>query len=190
MRSNPPSYRGPRTTHDQHIKTLIKSLPEEWAAHNDCGLLVTKRQLLHNVLGELKESDSLQAFEQAILTTLPPSTTMITQYTTHFTSDICMDNTVRRHTIQNACQDQVMSHTLFNPITIFNIHNNAHFTALVTNNHTYYYYESLNFRPPHGINKIHNTLRQWYLGLEVAPTLLRQDTPNTHIQCTPQQTDS
>ena len=36
---------------------------------------------------------------------------------------------------------------------------------------------------------IHNTLRQWYGGLEIAPPLLKQDTPTVHIQSTPQQTD-
>ena len=128
--------------------------------------------------GELKESNSLQAFQQAILTALPPPTTTVTQYTTHLTFAICMGSTVWRHTIQNACQYQVLPHPLFNSIAIFNIHNNNHFTTLITNNHTYYYYDSLNLRPPSAINKIYNT-----------PPLLRQDTPNTHIPSTSQQTD-
>ncbi len=81
-----------------------------------------------------------------------------------------------------------LSNPLFNPITIFNTHNNSNFTTLITNNHTNYYYDSLNLRPPPAINMIHNTLRQWYSGLEVAPPLLRQDTPITHNQSTPQQT--
>ena len=100
-----------------------------------------------------------------------------------------MDSTVCQHTIQNACQDQVLPYPLFNPLTIFNIHNNNHFTTLITNNHTYYYYDSLNLRLPPAINKIHNTLRQKYTRIEVAPPLLRQDTPNTHIQSTSQQTN-
>jgi len=81
-------------THDQHIKTLIKSLPEDWAGYNDRGSLVTKRQLLQSAWGELKESDSLQAFQPAILTALPPPTTTVTQYTTYLTSAICMDSTL------------------------------------------------------------------------------------------------
>ena len=80
-----------------------------------------------------------------------------------------MDDTVWRHTIHNACQDKVPPHLLFHPTTIFNIHNNSHFTTLITNNHTYYYYDSLNLRPPPAINMIHNALRQWYTGLEIAP---------------------
>jgi hypothetical protein len=72
-----------------------------------------------------------------------------------------MDNTVWRHTIQNACQDQVLPHPLFNPITIFNTHNISQFTTIITNNHTYHYYDSLNLRPSPAINMIHNTLRQW-----------------------------
>jgi hypothetical protein len=160
------------TTHEHHIKTLIQSLPDDWAAYNARGSLVTKRQLPQSAWGEFKESDSLHAFQQAIMIVLPPLTTAVNQYTTHLTSAICMDNTVWRHTIQNAYQDQVLPHPLFNPITIFNIHNNAHFTIFVTNNNTYYHYESLNLRPPPTINKIHNTLRQWYSRLDVAPPLL------------------
>ena len=100
-----------------------------------------------------------------------------------------MENTVWQHTIRNACQDQVLPHSLFNPITMFNIHHNSHFTSLITNNHAYYYFDSLNLRPPPAINIIHNTLRQWYSGLEISPPLLHKETPLTHIQSTPQQTD-
>ena len=39
------------------------------------------------------------------------------------------------------------------------------------------------------INRIHNTLRQGYEELDVATALLRQATPTTHIQSTPQQID-
>ena len=73
---------------------------------------------------------------------------MVTQFTTHLTFAIYMDITVWRHTIQNACQYQNLPHPLFNPITVFNIHNNSHFSTLITNNHTYYYYVSLSLRPP------------------------------------------
>jgi len=140
-------------------------------------------------MGELKESDSLQTFQQGILTTLPtPTTDTVTQYTAHLTSAICIDSSVWRHTIQNAYQDQVLPHPLFKPSTIFNIHNTNHFTTIITNNHTHYYYDSLDFRPPTAIHRIYNTLRQWYSGLEVAPPLLRQDTPNTHTHSTPHQT--
>ena len=39
------------TTHDQHIKILIQSLPEDWANYIDRGSLVTKRQLLQSAWG-------------------------------------------------------------------------------------------------------------------------------------------
>jgi hypothetical protein len=63
-----------------------------------------------------------------------------------------MDNTVWRHTVRNACQDQILPSPLFNLITVFNIHNNPHFTILISNNNTYYYYNSLNLRPAYAIN--------------------------------------
>jgi hypothetical protein len=174
-------------TNDHHIKTLIQAIPDEWSNYNEKGSLVTKRQLLQCAREELKESDSLQAFQQAIITSIPPPTTTVTLYTTHLTSAICMDNIVWRHNTHNACQDKVLPHPLFYPTTIFNIHNNSHFTTLIANNHTYYYYDSLNLRSPQAFNMIHNILRQWYTGLEIAPPILRQDTPIVHIQRTPQQ---
>jgi hypothetical protein len=144
----------------QHIITQILALSDDRTTHNYRGSRVTKRQLLHCTWGEHTESDNLQFFQQAILTTLPPSTTTITQYTTFLTSAICMDNTVWQHNIHNACQDQTLSHPLFNPITIFNIHHNNQFTTLITDNHTFYHYDLLNLRPPPAINQIYNTLRQ------------------------------
>lgn len=45
---------------DQHVKALIQSLPNDWAANNDKGALVTKAQLLHCSWGEFTESYSLQ----------------------------------------------------------------------------------------------------------------------------------
>jgi len=44
-------------------------------------------------------------------------------------------------------------------------------------------------RLPPAINTIHNTLRQWYSGLEIASPLLRHNTPINNMQNTPQQTD-
>jgi len=126
---------------------------------------VTKRQLLQCTWGELKEADNLQSLQQAILVVHPPPTTTVTQYTTHLISAIYMDSTVWRHSnIHIACQDHELPHPLFNPITIFNIHNNNHFTTLITNIHTYYLYDSIKLRPPPATNIIHNILRQWYTG--------------------------
>jgi hypothetical protein len=80
-------------------------------------MLVTKRQLSHIVWGDLKESDSLQAFQQAIKTSIPSPSDTVTQYHTHLTSAICKNNTVWHHTIQSSCQDPKLPHPLFNPIT-------------------------------------------------------------------------
>ena len=149
--SHPHTYKTPTTSdlsralhaNDLHNKTRIQTLPDNWSNYNEKGSLITKRQLLQSAWGELKESDSLQAFQQAIITSIPPPANTVTQYTTHLTSAICIDSTLWRHTIRNARQDQLLPHPLFHPTTIFNIHNNSHFTTLITNNHSYYYYDSL-----------------------------------------------
>ncbi len=85
------------TTNDHHINALIQALSNDWSGYNAKGMKVTMRQLLQSAWGELKESDSLQAFQQAIITSLPPTTTTVTQYYTHLTFAICMDITVWQH---------------------------------------------------------------------------------------------
>jgi len=152
------------TTNDHHIKSLIQTLPNNWSNYNTSGSLITKRQLLQCAWGELKESGSLQAFQQAIITTIPPPTVTVTQYHTRLTFAICVDNTVRQHTIHNACQDQVLS-----PPSISPDHHIQHTPQLPLHNP---YHEQprilllrlLNLRQPPVINMIHNSLRQWYSG--------------------------
>ena len=75
---------------------------------------------------------------------LPPTHTHVTQYTANLTSAMSRDSTVWQHTITNACQGHILPRPLYNPIPIFNIHHNSHFTTLITDNHTYSYYDSLN----------------------------------------------
>ncbi len=71
------------TTDDHDIKKRIQALLEKWSSYNARGTQVTKRQLTQCTCGELKESDSLQELQQAILTTIPPPTDTVTQYHTH-----------------------------------------------------------------------------------------------------------
>jgi hypothetical protein len=82
------------TTDDHNIKKLIHALSEAWSSYNAHGAQVTKRQLIQCTWGVLKESDNLQEFQQAILTTIPRPTDTVTQYHTHLTSAISRDNTV------------------------------------------------------------------------------------------------
>ena len=173
-------------THYHHqIKTLIQHLPTQWSCHNAAGTLITRRQLIQSSWGELQETDSLQSFQQAIITTFPPPTTTVTQYHAQLTSAICLDRSVWQLTIRNACQDQILPHPLSQPITIFNIHHNSHFTTLITNNHTYYHYDPLNLQPPKAIDKIHTTLRQWYTGLDIAPPSCATKRPTSTYKVPP-----
>jgi hypothetical protein len=133
---------------DTYIKKLIQQLPDQWSGTNATGTPITKKQLIQGSWGELKETDSLQSFQQAIIASFPPPTTNVTQYHAQLTSAICRGSSVWQHTIYNACQDKNIPHPLFHPITIFNIHHNSHFTTLITNNQTYYYYDPLNLHPP------------------------------------------
>jgi len=148
--------------HDQHTKTLIQSLPDDWAAYNDRGSFVTKRQLLQSAWG------GTQGIRQPSGT--PTSHPNNVPATNHYGHSI--------HNPPHFChlhgQHGMATHhpkplprpsptpTYVNPITIFNMHKNNHFTTLITNNHTYCYYDSLNLHPPSTINMIHNTLLQWY----------------------------
>ena len=89
----------------------------------------------------------------------------------------------------SACQDHILPHPLHNPITIFNLHHNSHFPTLVTENYTYSYHDPLNIRPLHTTHNMHNTLRQWYSDLLIAPPLIHNPTPTIITKSTPMQTD-
>jgi hypothetical protein len=97
---------------------------------------------------------------------------------------------VWQHTIRNACQDHILPHPLHNPITIFNIHHNAHCTTLIADRNYYSYYDPLNSQTPRIALIIYNTLRQWYSDHSIAPPLLRYTTPPITAKSTPQQTDN
>jgi len=120
---------------------------------------------------------------------LPLIHTHVTQYTAHLTSAINRDSTVWQHTITNACQGHILPHPLHNPITIFNIHHNSYFITLITDNNTYSYCDSLNLQHPHTSHRIHNTLRQWYTNLPIAPQMLQNPSPIIITKSTPLETD-
>jgi len=148
-------------TSDYLVAPMVAALPNNWSEINSKGTIVTKQKLEQCIWGAHTESDSLQTLQQAIITGYPPTHTHVTQYTAYLTSVISRDSTVWRHTIMNACQGHILPHSLHNPINIFNIYHNSHFTTLITDSNTYSYYDSNNFRHPHTTHRIHNTLRQW-----------------------------
>ena len=111
--------------------------PNKWIEVNNKGTPVTKRKLEQCIWGAYTESDGIRNLQHATVTAYPPTHTHVTQYTSHLTSAISRDSTVWRHTITNACQDHILSHPIHNPITLFNIYHNSHFTTLITDNKTY-----------------------------------------------------
>ena len=172
------------------LRQIYTLLPNTWRETNNKGTLITKHTLTQCMWGEHTETDGLQTLQQAILTAYPPTRTNVTQYTPHLTSAIARDSTVWRHTIRNACHDHILPHPLHNPITIFNIHHNSHYTTLFTDNNHYSYYDPLNFPTPRTAQNIHNTLRQWYTNHSITPTLLRLASQPIIIKSTPKQTDN
>ena len=95
-----------------------------------------------------------------------------------------------QHTIRNACQDHILPHPLHNPITIFNINHNAHYTTLIADPNHFSYYDPLNFPIPNSASQIHRTLRQWYSNTAIAPPLLHSDAQRVTTKSTPKQTDN
>ena len=95
-----------------------------------------------------------------------------------------------QHTIRNACKGHILPHPLYDSITIFDIHNNSHFTTIITNNHPYYCCYSLSLCPLQAISFIHTTIRQCYAGLlPIASPLTQHITPSITIKSTPTQID-
>jgi hypothetical protein len=61
--------------------------------------------------------------------------------------------------------------------------------TLIADNNTYSYYDPLKYRPPPTTHRIHNTLRQWYSNLPIAPQLLQSPSPTLITKSTPVQAD-
>ena len=169
---------------------LFANLPDSRRENNNKGILVTKHALAQCMWGEHTESDGLQNLQQAILTAYSLTHTHVTQYTTNLTSAIYKDSSVWQHTVRNACNDHILPHPLHNPITIFNIHHNSHFTTLIADPYTYSYYDPLNLHPPQHTQSTHTTLKQRYADPAIAPPLLSTTAPTITIKSTPQQTDN
>ncbi len=151
------------------LNSSITSLPNNWREINNKGTPITNHTLLQCIWGNHTETDGLHTLQQAIITSHPPTHTNVTQYTCHLTSAISIDSTFWQHTIRNACQDHILPHPLHNPVTIFNINRNAHYTTLIADHNHYSYYDPLNFPIPHTASQIHNTLGQWYANTDIAP---------------------
>ena len=172
------------------LNHMVMTLPDTWGETNIKGTLITKHVLRQCLWGAHTESDGLHNLQQAIITAYPPTHTNVTQYTCHLTSAISRDSSVWQHTIRNACQNHILPHPLHNPITIFNINHNAHYTTLITDPHHYSYYDPLNFPIPQITRQIHNSLRQWYSNTAIAPPLLHTESQHITAKSTPKQTDN
>ena len=131
--------------------------------------------LQRSTWGELREANDLQSLQPTILTTHPPPSHTVTQYTTYITTSISIGSSIWRQAIRNACNDDHLPHQLHNDTTIFNIHHNNNYTTLIATNNTYYYYDPLNYPTPPPVTAIHRTLKEWYKDLQTPPS----SPPNT-----------
>ncbi len=84
---------------DENIRTLINDLPNTWQATNHKGTLLNKTILKRSAWGELREADDLHLLQQAILSTHPPPTHAVTQYTTYIMTSMRIGSSIweKRH---------------------------------------------------------------------------------------------
>ena len=71
-----------------------------------------------------------------------------------------------------------LAHPLLNPITIFQLNHNSHYTTLITNNTSYYHYDGLYLPNPLTTTSIHNKLREWY----TTPTHIHTSIPSLQYE--------
>ena len=175
-------------TLDKKIAQYIDKLPEGWNSTTITGEIINKQQLQRCKWGALKDNLCIRQFQRAIILAHPPHAP-VAQFDTLLTTSIHQGSDVWERRVVNTLDDNILPHPLCNQITIFQIFHNHHFTTLVTDNHTYYYIDSLHLPPPPSVYALHQRLRRWYAHQEHIPEVLTHDTPHIQILETPTQTD-
>jgi hypothetical protein len=128
-------------TDKQYIE-IIKNLPAGWSATNERDMPVTKRQLEMAQWEAYKDDHSVLTFQQTIMLTKQPPTT-VTQYDTLLAHSIVDQNDLWLRQVTNPLTGERFQHPLQNNITIMQIYNAQHYTTLITDNNTCYYYDGL-----------------------------------------------
>ncbi len=127
----------------KEISTFIQELTEDWIGTDSSGIEKRKYDLFRCVWGEMKEGESILAFQVAILKKYPPRSPSVTQIDTLLTSSLASDMRVWRRGVKNFIFKEVLPIPLCNPITIFQIYTSSHFTTIIIEHDQYYYYDSL-----------------------------------------------
>jgi len=82
-----------------------------------------------------------------------------TQFDTALSRSITQRHPTWTKGIKNTITQNFLSHPLQNPITVFQIYHNSHYTTLITDNINYHYYDGLNLPILPPSTSIHNKLR-------------------------------
>ena len=148
---------------------------------------VTKRQLEIAQWEAYKDDHSVLTFQQTIMLKRQLPTTG-TQYDTLLAQSIAGQNDVWLRQVTNQLTGERLQHPLQNKITIMQIYNAQHYTTLITDNNTYYYYDGLGNPVPNTVKHLHNHLRQWHSNY-TKPPALQNESPTIYTPYTPRQTD-
>ncbi len=113
----------------KEMSTLIQKIHEDWIGTDASGIKKRKYDLLRCVWGEMKEGESILAFQVAILKQFPPRSRSLTQIDTLLTSNLASDMRVWRRGVKNFIF-KVLPSPICNPIKIF-----LHILTLYHTNH-------------------------------------------------------
>ena len=146
------------TCTDEQFVEIIRQLPVGWAATNERGNKVTKRQLEVAPWGAYKDNYNVLTFQLAILSTRYHANTA-TQFNTLLAQSIVHQNDVWTRQIKNPLREERLRHPLQNNITIMQIYHSQHYTTLIKDNDRYYHYDGLGMSVPHTVTHLHNHIR-------------------------------
>jgi hypothetical protein len=175
-----------RTRSYKEISTLIKKLPEDWTGRDKTSKKNKKKEkqdLVRCVYGQVKEGESVLAFQVAILEKYPSLNESITQFDTLMTSSAYYKGMVWEKKVKCFIFKQVLPSPLCNKTTIFQIYEDWHFTTLLVEDNQYYFYDSYSkdAKIPAVAIKIHSHLRSWYAKHNDLPTPSLLEKPDPYI---------
>jgi len=145
-------------THERDLE-IIRQLPAGWAATNDRGYTIPKRQQEMPQCGAYKDDHNVLTFQQTILSAREHANTD-TQFDTLLAQSIAVDqNDVWTRQITNPLTKERPRHPLQTNITIMQIYHSQHYTTFITDKKRYYHYDGLGMPVPHTVTHLHNHIR-------------------------------
>ena len=152
------------TNTDAEFAALAQSLPNDWTSVTPIGKTIRKQRLLSCIWGEFKDDESVLSFLKDILLAFPPESGCPAIFDTPNVESIADNrNTIWHRGVHSITHPNGLPHPLASQLTIFQIHEELHYTTLIYDENGAHHYNSLTSTGlPSKVNHIRKRLNRYY----------------------------